>query len=123
MKVLFDQGVPKKLRRHLPGHEGRTAFEAGLNELENGELLRAAAESFDALLTTDSNLKFQQRIPEFDIALIVLRAFTNSLDHYLPLVPQILEKLTSIKSGEVEYLYADERLRQKDASKGQARKG
>jgi hypothetical protein len=32
MNILFDQGVPKKLRKHLPGHEVRTAYEAGLNE-------------------------------------------------------------------------------------------
>lgn len=39
MRILFDQGVPKKLRQHLPDHEVRTAYEAGLSELENGDLL------------------------------------------------------------------------------------
>jgi hypothetical protein len=34
--------VPKKLRQHLPGHKVRTAYEAGLSELENGDLLAAA---------------------------------------------------------------------------------
>ncbi len=119
MKILFDQGVPKKLRQHLPGHEVRTAYEAGLNELENGDLLHAAEKEFDALLTTDSNIKYQQRLSEFDIALVVLRAFTNSLDAYLPLVPQLLATLENIAPGEAEYLYADERLRAKDELKGQ----
>ncbi len=56
MKILFDQGAPKKLRQHLPGHEFRTAYEAGMSELENGDLLRAAEKDFDVLITTDSNI-------------------------------------------------------------------
>jgi predicted nuclease of predicted toxin-antitoxin system len=119
MRILFDQGVPKKMRQHLPGHEAQTAYEAGLNELENGDLLREAEKEFDVLLTTDSNIKYQQRLSEFDIALVVLRAFTNSLDDYLPLVPQLMATLEKIAPGEVEYLYADEKLRRRDELKGQ----
>jgi predicted nuclease of predicted toxin-antitoxin system len=118
MKILFDQGVPKKLRRYLPAHEVQTAYEAGLHELQNGELLRAAENDFDVLLTTDSNIKYQQNIPNYDIALIVLRAFTNSLDDYLPIVPDLLMTLDAIAPGQVEYLYASDRLRHKDELKG-----
>jgi len=57
MRILFDQGVPKKLRRHLPGHSVQTAYEAGLHELANGDLLRAAQSDFDVLLSTDSNIE------------------------------------------------------------------
>lgn len=96
MKILFDQGVPKRLRTHLPGHTVQTAYETGLSDLANGALLRAAQTDFDVLITTDSTLKYQQRLPDFDIALIVLRAFTNSLADYLPLVPLLLEKLVQI---------------------------
>jgi predicted nuclease of predicted toxin-antitoxin system len=118
MKILFDQGVPKKLRRHLLGHEVCTAYEAGLSELENGALLRQAQTDFDILITTDSNIRYQQRLPDYDIALIALRAFTNALEDYLPLVPQIMNTLDVIEPGQVVYLYADERLRIKDEAKG-----
>ena len=118
MRILFDQGVPKKLRRHLPGHSVRTAYEAGVHELKNGSLLRAAETDFDVLISTDSNMEYQQRLPDYDVALIVLRAFTNSLDDYLPLVPLLLAKLATIAPGEVHYLYADERLARKDELKG-----
>jgi len=42
MKILFDQGTPVPLRRHL--HPGRvdTAAEMGWSELGNGELLAMA---------------------------------------------------------------------------------
>ena len=118
MRILFDQGVPKKLRRHLPGHEIQTAYEAGVNELENGALLRWAQASFEVLISTDANIRYQQQLPDFDIALLVLRAFTNALEDYLPLVLQIQEKLETIEPGMVVYLYADERLRLKDEAKG-----
>lgn len=119
MKILFDQGVPKKLRQHSPGHEARTAYEAGLHELQNSALLREAEKSFDVLLTTDSNIKFQQRISDYNIAMIGLRAFTNSLEDYLPLVPELLTTLEKVGPGEIEYLYADEKLRRRDELKGQ----
>jgi predicted nuclease of predicted toxin-antitoxin system len=121
MQILFDQGVPKKLRRHLPGHQVRTAYEAGLSDWQNGDLLREAQTSFDVLISTDSNISYQQHLPNYDIALIVLRAFTNSLADYMPLVPQLLATLQTITPGNVEYLYADERLARKDALKGPKR--
>lgn len=119
MRILFDQGVPKKLRRELSGHKVQTAYEAGLSDYSNGELLRVAEKDFDVLISTDSNIKYQQYLPDFDIALIVLRAFTNSLADYLPLAPQLLETLQTITSGTVIYLYADDRLARKDDLKGQ----
>lgn len=119
MRILFDQGVPKKLRHELSGHEVRTAYEAGLSDYSNGELLRAAEADFDVLVSTDSNIKYQQHLPDFDIALIVLRAFTNSLVDYLPLVPQLLETIQTIAPGTVVYIYGDDRLAHKDELKGQ----
>ncbi len=119
MRILFDQGVPKKLRHELVGHEIQTAYEAGLSDYSNGELLRAAEKGFDVLVSTDSNIKYQQHLPGFNIALIVLRAFTNSLADCLPLVPQLLETLQTVAPGSVEYLYANAHLARKDESKGQ----
>lgn len=119
MRILFDQGMPKKLRHSLSGHEVQTAYEAGLSEFSNGELLHAAEQEFDVLISTDANIKYQRQLSDYDIALIVLRAFTNSLDDYLPLLPELLETLKTIAPGNVVYLYADNRLARKDESKGQ----
>ena len=63
MKVLFDQGTPDPLRRHLPGHTIATAYEEGWSALENGELLQAAeANGFAVLVTTDQSLPYQQSL-------------------------------------------------------------
>lgn len=63
MKILFDQGTPIPLRNHLQHHAVETAYEKGWSDLKNGDLLaRAEAEGFDALITTDQNLRHQQNL-------------------------------------------------------------
>ena len=62
MKILFDHGTPVPLRRSLPGHEVSTAYEMGWAELPNGDLLAAAEKDFQALITTDKNLRYQQNL-------------------------------------------------------------
>ncbi len=57
MRVLFDQGTPLPLRGSLAGHEVKTASEMGWGELSNGDLLAAAEQAFDALVTTDQGLR------------------------------------------------------------------
>ena len=73
MRILFDQGVPVPLRRYLPHHEVSTAYERGWSKLRNGELLDVAETSgFAALLTTDTNLRYQQNPASRRIAIVVL---------------------------------------------------
>ncbi len=63
MRVLFDQGTPVPLRQSLTQHEVTTAHERRWSKLKNGELLDAAEKDrFAVLVTTDSNLKYQQRV-------------------------------------------------------------
>lgn len=73
MKVLFDQGTPVPLRRHLHPHEVTTVYELAWNTLQNGILIsRAEAAGFDVLVTTDKNLKYQQNLSERKLAVVVL---------------------------------------------------
>ena len=73
MKLLFDQGTPVPLRNHLPNHTVETAYEKGWSNLQNGELLtRAEADGFDALITTDQNLRHQQNLTDRKISVVVL---------------------------------------------------
>ena len=73
MRVLFDQGTPAPLRRLLPHHEVSTAYELEWSMLKNGELLEAAElAGFQVLVTTDTNLRYQQNLAARRIALVVL---------------------------------------------------
>lgn len=73
MRVLFDQCTPVPLRQFLTRHEVTTAFERGWSKLTNGDLLDAAEKGgFAALVTTDSNLKYQQDLTSRRLAVVVL---------------------------------------------------
>jgi hypothetical protein len=74
VKVLFDQGTPVPLRKHLSAHhQVITAFELGWGALENGELIfQAESAGFEVLVTTDKNLKHQQNLAHRNIAIVVL---------------------------------------------------
>ncbi len=72
MKVLFDACTPRPLRKYLPGHMIHTAQEMGWGRLKNGALLRKAEDQFDAFITTDQNLKYQQDTARERLAILVL---------------------------------------------------
>ena len=73
MQVLFDQGTPAPLRQFLTSHQVSTAYERGWSTLKNGELLQAAElAAFSVLVTTDTNLKYQQNLATRRISIVVL---------------------------------------------------
>ncbi len=76
MKVLLDACVPRPLRKFLTDHSVHTAQEMGWGQLKNGALLREAEIQFEAFITTDQNLKYQQSLAGRKLAIIVLP--TNS---------------------------------------------
>ncbi|MGH7451599.1 MAG: DUF5615 family PIN-like protein [bacterium] len=73
MKILFDQGTPAPLRRHLAGHSVDIAYERGWSNLSNGDLLDAAErDGYELLITTDQNWRYQQNLAGRRLAIIVL---------------------------------------------------
>ncbi len=72
MRILFDQGTPAPLRHDLVGHAVKTAHEMGWSGLDNGDLLNVAETSFDLIVTTDQNLRYQQNLKGRKIAILVL---------------------------------------------------
>jgi hypothetical protein len=72
LRILFDQGTPVPLRQYLLGHTVVTAFDMGWAALANGDLLLAAEAQFDAFVTTDQHLRFQQNLTNRNLAILVL---------------------------------------------------
>jgi hypothetical protein len=72
MRILFDHGTPAPLRHALTGHSVATAHEMAWTQLDNGSLLRAAEMQFDVLITTDRNLRYQQNLAGYRLAILVL---------------------------------------------------
>ena len=63
-----------------------------------------AAKEFDVFVTVDRNLSFQQNIPAFAIAVIVLRAPSNRLVDLQLLVPELLASIPTARRGAVTYV-------------------
>ena len=101
MRILLDENLPVDLAAELAGHEVSTVSTLGWQGIKNSELLRRAQERFEALLTMDRKLEFQQNLAEFDVAILLLQAHSNRLVHLRPLVPLILAALKSLRSGEL----------------------
>lgn len=71
MRILFDHGVPVPLRRALTGHSVSTAYELGWTEFDNS-VLQGRRPDFDALVTTDKNLRYEQDLTGRRMAILVL---------------------------------------------------
>ena len=86
MKVFLDECVGSwRLSRAIAGYEVRTARQMGWLAIENGELLALASQAFDAFVTVDRDLAFQQNLATWPIAIVVLRAKTRRLAYaYAP---------------------------------------
>ena len=73
MKLLFDQGTPVPLRRHLPAHSVDTLAEKGWSDKDNGALLDLAErEGYEVPVTTDQSLRYQQNPKGRHIGIVVL---------------------------------------------------
>lgn len=98
MRILFDQGVPVPLRRRLPDHEIATAYEEGLSELLDRELLQHADSRFEVLVTTDQSLLHQQNLSGLRIGVLVLP--TTSWPKLQPLIGRIAATLDRMGPGD-----------------------
>ena len=109
MKLLLDEQLPHELRHEVVSHEAMTVAYAGLSGGKNGSLLRRAAElGFDALVSNDKTMRYEQNQATLPIAVVILDAPTNKLEAIRPLLPKLLRVLGSlpprrfVKLGDVD---------------------
>jgi hypothetical protein len=105
MRLLLGGNLPHDLRHELSGHDMFTVHYLGWSGIRNGELLaQAAAAGFDALLTMDSGVPYQQNVAALPLAVVVLQAPSNDLDDLRPLVPRLLDELRRLKPRTVVWI-------------------
>lgn len=73
----------------------------GWGDLNNGALLDAMADQFDAFVTVDKLLPQQQHVTGRQFGVVVLRAKSNRLADLLPLVPALLSALSALGRGSI----------------------
>lgn len=108
MKILFDACCPRPLRKYLPDHQVITAQEMGWGDLKNGALLARAQAEFAVMISTDSNIEYQQHLPDYKIALIILRSVSGQVAELIELMPDCEKALQAVAKGECLYLFTDE---------------
>jgi len=99
MKIILDECVPGLIRTALPHHDIVTVQYKGWSGIKNGELLRRVAAEFDIFVTSDQNLRYQQNLSQFEIALVVLPS--NQVPAVKAVLPEIDEALKRIKPSEL----------------------
>ncbi len=99
MRLLLEESVPSRLRRTSPNHVVKTVVKMGWGGFRNGNLMGLAAADFDALVTVDKNLPYQQNLSSPPISIVVLDAYSNELSALLPLVPGLEKMLATLAPG------------------------
>jgi len=97
MRILLDESLPRRLKNELVGHEVSAVAECGWSGVKNGRLLALAAVSFDAFVTADQNLQYQQNLATLPISVVVQVAIDNRLQTLLGLVPELLASLDRLQ--------------------------
>ena len=100
MRLLLDECIDRRLVREFVDYEIKTVPQVGWAGIKDGQLLALAEAEFDVFITVDRNLSFQQNLPKFDIAVIVLQVSSNRLADLKLLAPKVLAILATIVKGE-----------------------
>ena len=100
MRILFDNGTPRQLRRQLFGHDVDLASERGWDTLTNGVLLdRAGGAGYEVLITTDQGIRYQQNMSNRRMAVLVL--MNTAWPRIAQRAEDIRNALEGIQPGEV----------------------
>ena len=98
MLVLLDHGTPRGIARALQGHIIKEAKAQGWDTLSNGDLLKAAEEAgFEVLLTTDTNLPYQQNLEGRKLAVVILSK--NRWSFVRPMMQQMADAVNAARPG------------------------
>jgi hypothetical protein len=80
----------------LEGHAATTVTGRGWAGVKNG--MRG---EYDALLTMDQGIEFQQNIGALPFGVLLVLAPSNRMVHLHPLVPAILDALPALRPGQL----------------------
>lgn len=98
MKIIIDECVPSIVKQDLPSRDIMTVQEMGWAGLKNGELLKLVSAKFDVFVTSDKNIRHQQKLSQFDIAFILLPG--NQVPTVKAILPDLDTVLDTIQPNE-----------------------
>ncbi len=103
-RVLFDQNVPRPLRKFLTACEVKVAGEMGWSRIENGILLTAAEQAgFDVLLSGDKSMQYEQNMAGRRIGVVAMS--DNHWNLVRLYVQNIAAAINQVQPGEVRQVF------------------
>jgi predicted nuclease of predicted toxin-antitoxin system len=94
MKVLLDENLPEELKTDLHPHEVYSVRDKKWKGKKNGELMQLLEkEEFEVFLTSDKNLRHQQNLKNYSVAILLLDVKQNTYPAIKKLLPDILKVL------------------------------
>ena len=104
MKILLDECVTKRLKKHLSNFEVSTVKELNLSGIKNGQLMTYCSEnSFDILLTIDKNLMYQQNLEKYSVYIVVFNCLSSKIEELILFIPSF-EKQVDLFEKHKAYL-------------------
>ncbi|MEL6552571.1 MAG: DUF5615 family PIN-like protein [Cyanobacteria bacterium J06621_11] len=107
MKLLLDECIDRRLAREFSEHEVKTVPQMNWAGLKDGQLLQLAAQEFDAFITVDRNLPFEQNLSKLELIVLILQTYSNRLPDLKRLVPEINYGLTIAQKGKAMLIKKD----------------
>ena len=102
MRVLLDENMDRRLKRAFDSDFAMmTVTERGWSGKRNGELLRLAEAEFDALVTMDKSIEYQQNLNRIKLGIIIVSARSNRRQDVAPAMPEINKILRTMQAGVV----------------------
>jgi len=98
MKILLDECVTKRLKKHLEEFEVSTVRELGLSGIKNGKLMDFCTQhGFDILLTIDKNLMYQQNLEKYPVTIVVLNCSTSKIEELITFLPSFKSRVGKLE--------------------------
>ena len=99
-RLLLDENIDSMLKELFDDDfEIVTVSGRGWQGKKNGELLRLTADEFDVFVTMDKNLEYQQNLGALDLAVVVIRAYSNAFAVVSALMPKVNEAIRTAEVG------------------------
>jgi hypothetical protein len=96
--------LSRPLLRDLTEFDAHHVVDRGWSSKRNGELLKLmVGDGFDAFLTVDQSIPFQQNLQASQIGVVLVSSRTNRIIELRPLLPQILDALRRVSPGKLRF--------------------
>lgn len=104
IRILIDECLPVKLKYRFqeisPNFHVSTVTGHGWTGVKNGKLLSQAQREFDVFVTIDKQLRYQQELSKYALAVVALKAKSNRYKDLLGFVEPAAKIIQSAESGQ-----------------------